>query len=95
MQYFYCEFSLPIRAIRSEASLKTGQKGNSRRNGCFKTYFTFSITTLSPATQYEILLPCFTERVTFFAVLRTSHGRGAAMLRCRSSITGVGSFQTK
>lgn len=95
MLYFYWKISFRIKAIHSQTSLKWGQKENSRRNQHFKSYFTFSIMTLSAASQYEILLLYFTKCVTFFAVLRTSHSGGAAILRCRSSITGVRSFQTK
>lgn len=50
-----------------------GKKENSRKNQHFKSYFTFSITTLSAGSQDEILLPRFTKCVTFFAVLRTWH----------------------
>lgn len=89
------KISFQIKAIHSQTSLKRGQKENSRKNQHFKSYFTFSIMTLSAASQYEILLLYFTKCVTFFAVLRTSHSGRAAILRCRSSITGVRSFQTK
>lgn len=93
--YFYWKLSFQIKAIHSQTSLKRGQKENSRKNQHFKSYFAFSIMTLSAASQYEILLLYFTKCVTFFAVLRTLHSGGAAILHCRSSITGVRSFQTK
>lgn len=97
LQYaaFLRKIPVRIKAIHSQTSLKRGQKENSRKNQHFRSYFTFSIMTLSAASQYEILLLCFTKCVTFFAVLRTRHSGGAAILRRRSSITGVRSFQTK
>lgn len=104
MYTFYCfystlyvcwKFSFGIKAIHSQTLGKWGEKKKTAKNQHFQSYFTFSITTLSAGSQDEILLPRFSKCVTFFAVLRTQHSGGAAILRCRSSITGVPSFQTK